>query len=99
MRIEDLMSWGGESIDLSTVRFTPELLRCVPRHLALKYRVLPVVESGERLSVAVAGLPDFDLADSLTHVLKREIEFRPTDEQQLDTFLRSLYSDAQEGQR
>ncbi|HWW00890.1 MAG TPA: hypothetical protein VNZ64_14435 [Candidatus Acidoferrum sp.] len=99
MHIVDWMTWRGERIDLSTVHFTPELLRCVPRHLALKYRVLPVHDSAERLRVAVAGPPDFDAVDSLTYVLKREIEFRPTDEQQLDTFLQRLYSGVQEGRR
>ena len=78
------MSWGGERIDLSTVHFTPQLLARLPRHLALKYRVLPVFESAERLSVAVHGSLDCDLADSLTHVLKCELKFRPTDEQQLE---------------
>lgn len=93
------MAWGGERIDLSTVHFTPELLGRLPRHLALKYRVIPVFDSAERLSVAVAAQPDFDLVDSLTHLLKCELEFRPTDEQQLDTFLQRLYSGAQESHR
>jgi type IV pilus assembly protein PilB len=99
MRIEDFMGWGGERIDLATVHFTPELLSRVPRHLALKYRVLPVFASGERLSVVVAGPPDFDVVDSITHLLQREVEFRPADEQQLDTFIQRLYICAEQGHR
>lgn len=99
MYIENFTTRGAKSIDLSTVQFTPELLRCIPRYLALKYRVVPVSASADRLSVAVAETPDLDVMNSLTHLLKCEVEFHPIDEQQLDTFLRQLYSTVQDGSR
>jgi len=97
--LEDYMGSWGERVDLSTVNFTPELLRNLPRHLAWKYRALPISESADSLGLAVADPRDLDVMDSLTYLLKRNLEFRSADEQQLDTFIRRLYGSVGEGDR
>jgi hypothetical protein len=93
------MGSGGERIDLTTVKLWVELLRCVPRHLAWRYRALPVFESSDCLVIATAGSPELDVVDTLAHVLQHELEFRSADEGQLDKFLRTLYVGAGAGDR
>ena len=90
MRLEDLINFG-ERVDLTTVNFTPDLLRCLPRHVAPQYRALPVSQTADSLRLAIAVPPDLDAVDSLTHILKRSLEFCAADEQQLDVFLDRLY--------
>ncbi len=91
MTFEELAGFTGETIDLSTVDFTPALLSCVPSHVARKYRALPVFRSGERLGIALSAPPNIDVFDSLTHLLHLDLVFRLADEPQLRTFLDRLY--------
>lgn len=93
------MGFGSQRVDLSTINFTPGLLRCVPKHVARKYRALPIFETSDSLGIAIAGPPDLDMIDSLSHVLKRPLEFRAADEQQLVTFLGQHYGIEEGGQR
>ena len=93
MDIERFMNFEAERIDLSTVQFTPELLRCLPAAVARKYRALPVLESGDCLHVAVPASRDIDVVDSLCHVLRRELEFRAADREQLNTFIQRFYGE------
>jgi type IV pilus assembly protein PilB len=82
----------GDKIDLATVDFTAELLRAIPARLALHYRVLPIFQTKSgSLRIALANPRDIDTIDSLTHLLKREIEPRPADQLQLGVFLQRLY--------
>jgi len=82
----------GDKIDLSAVDFSPELLRSIPASIALRYRVLPVFETASgSLGVALADIRDIDTIDSLTHLLRRDIELRPADQLQLGVFLQRLY--------
>jgi type II secretory ATPase GspE/PulE/Tfp pilus assembly ATPase PilB-like protein len=88
------MSSGVEHIDLSKVEFTRELLQSIPKHLASKYRVLPVSVDSDCLCVAAVDPFDSATLDSLTHLLKCQIQFRAIDETQFDTFYRRLYVDS-----
>lgn len=99
MCFEDLMNFGSERIDLSTVSFTPELLQCIPRHVARRYRALPIYEASGSLGIAIAGPLELDMADSLTYLLKRSLEFRAADEEQLGVFLERLYGAREGGER
>ena len=79
-------------IDLSAVEFTPQLLEAIPRHLAWRYRVLPISENADgSLDVALADPSDIDAIDSLQYLLKREIQLRLAEENQLAAFLLRLY--------
>ena len=85
-------SFYGDKIDLSTVDFTPQLLRSVPVNFALRYRVLPVFEAKNgALGIALVDLRDIDTIDSLSHLLHREIELRPADTLQLGVYLQRIY--------
>jgi type IV pilus assembly protein PilB len=83
--------FGADEIDLRNVRFTPELLACVPAEIARKYRVLPVSDSSQHLRIAVADPSDIDAIDSLNHALKRDLEMCVAEAGQLDEFIERLY--------
>ena len=85
--------FGAKKFDLREVRFTPELLRCVPAEVARLYRVLPVAVSPRCVCLAVADASDVDVLDSLAHVLKRDIEVGVAESSQLTEFIRRLYGD------
>lgn len=85
------MHFGAEETDLTKVAFTAELLACVPRHLAIRYKVLPLFASPTVLRLAVADPSDMDALDALTHLLKRPLELCVADPAQLDEFIGRLY--------
>jgi len=87
------VNFGIESIDLATVHFEPELLRCIPATTARTYRVMPIYEAPDRLFVALAEVNNLEVIDSLRHALHRDLEFREADRQQLDEFIQRFYGD------
>jgi hypothetical protein len=87
--------FGAERVDLTQVQFTPELLRSIPAEVARRYRVLPLVDVPPfALRVAFADPIDLDAVDGTHHVLKRELELRVADPQQVDHFIQKLYGSA-----
>ncbi len=84
-------AFGAEFVDLTTVQFTPGLLRCIPAELARRYRALQVSESGRCLAVVVSNPSDLQAIDGLCSALDREIEWRVADKSQLDSFIERLY--------
>ncbi len=85
--------FGAEFVDLATVRFTPDLLRCIPAELARRYRALPVSESGHCVAIVVSDPSDLSALDGLHSALDRELELRVADESQIDSFIEQLYGD------
>ena len=90
------MNFGIERIDLATVHFAPDLLRCIPATTARTYRVLPIFESPDGLCVALAEVNNLEVIDSLRRALHRDLEVRVADRQQLDEFIQRLYGDDEE---
>jgi type IV pilus assembly protein PilB len=85
--------FGAEFVDLTTVQFTPELLRCIPAELARRYRVLPVAESKRCLAIVTSDPSDLPMLDGLHSAVAREIELRVADESQIESFIEQLYGD------
>ena len=85
------MYFGAEEVDLRNVRFTEELLACVPAHLARRYRIVPVFDSPNELRIATADPSDLDAIDALSYLLRRNLELCVTEESQLDEFIARLY--------
>jgi general secretion pathway protein E/type IV pilus assembly protein PilB len=83
--------FGAEEVDLGNVRFTSELLGSVPANVARRYRVIPVSDSPNVLRLAIADPADLDTLDSLSHLLRRDLELRIAEERQLDEFIERLY--------
>ncbi len=83
--------FGAEEVDLTKVRFTAELLACVPAAAAKRYRVLPIGNLSDKLLLAIADPSDLNAIDSLHDLLQRDIELCVAESWQIDDFLVRLY--------
>ncbi len=66
---------GVEYLDLGNVMLSEVLADRMPIEVARQYRAIPVADDGSYLSVAVADVLDFEVLDSLPHVVGRELVF------------------------
>jgi type IV pilus assembly protein PilB len=78
-------------VDLDTISFTEELLMCLPKELANRYSVLPVASDELTITIAMVDPSDLDAIDALHFLLKRDIEPRIADEDQLQSYLQKFY--------
>lgn len=85
--------FGAEEVNLEEVRFTAELLACVPAEAARRYRVLPIRNSPDKLLVAIADPSDLDAVDSLPDLVQRDLELCVAESGQLDDFIARLYGE------
>jgi len=60
-------------IDLAHTPIAPDMFDKVPDDVAKRFRAVPVYDDGVSLTVAVADPLDFEVLDSLPHILGREI--------------------------
>src|SRR5512147_2171063 len=61
--------FGAEVVNLSDIKIDDEVIAAIPRHVARKYRVVPVFKHDNSLTVAIADPSDLDTMDSLQHLL------------------------------
>lgn len=62
-----------EFIDLAHLPIAPDMFEKVPDDVAKRFRAVPVSDDGIYLTLAIADPLDFEVLDSLPHVLGREI--------------------------
>src|ERR1051325_1432451 len=65
--------FGAEVVNLGELKIEDEVIATIPRHIAKKYRVVPVFKHGNSLTVALADPSDLDTIDSWNHLLRMEI--------------------------
>jgi general secretion pathway protein E/type IV pilus assembly protein PilB len=85
--------FGAEVVSLNGLRIEDEVIASVPRHIAKKYRVVPVFKQDGSLTVAMADPSDLDTIDSLHHLLKTDIELRVASEAEIEGALSKYYAD------
>ena len=73
--------FGAEVVQLSGMKIPDDVIAVIPRHIAKKYRVVPVFKSEGKVAVALADPSDLNTIDSLTHLLNAEIDLRVASEQ------------------
>ncbi len=83
--------FGAEVIKLSELKIDAEVIAAIPRHIAKKYRVVPVLKHGNSLTVALADPSDLETLDSLTHLLQMEIHLGVASEADIETALNRYY--------
>jgi type IV pilus assembly protein PilB len=83
--------FGAEVIQLGGVRIPDDVISIIPRHIAKKYRVVPVFKSDGKVAVAIADPSDLNTIDTLTHLLNAEIELRVASEPEIETALNKYY--------
>ncbi len=101
---EDVMQakaaqFGAEVVHLSTMKIPDDVISIIPRHLAKKYRVVPVFQSDGKIAVATADPSDLNTIDTLTHLLHAEIELRVASEQDIENALNRYYGGGGAGPR
>ena len=83
--------FGAEVVNLSELRIEDDVISAIPRHIAKKYRVVPVYKHGNSLTVALADPSDLDTIDSLTHLLRAEINLQVASEGDIEAALNKYY--------
>ncbi len=83
--------FGAEVVNLSELQIADDVIAAIPRHIAKKYRVVPVYKHATSLTVALADPSDLDTIDSLTHLLRSDIDLRVASESDIETALTKYY--------
>ena len=83
--------FGAEVVQLSGMKIEDEVIATIPRHIAKKYRVVPVYKHDGNLTVAIADPSDLATIDSLTHLLHTEIVLQVASEPDLEAALGKYY--------
>ncbi len=65
--------FGHEFINLGAQRLSDEIIALVPRHVAKRYRAIPVARHGTDVSVAVSDPSDLDMADSIQRMVRGDV--------------------------
>lgn len=83
--------FGAEVVQLADLKIEDDVIAAVPRHIARKYRVVPVFKHDHTLTVALADPSDLDTIDSLTHLLNAEINLQVASEADIENALGKYY--------
>jgi general secretion pathway protein E/type IV pilus assembly protein PilB len=83
--------FGAEVVNLGDIRIEDDVIAAVPRHIARKYRVVPVFKHDNTLTVALADPSDLDTIDSLGHLLHAEINHQVASESDIEAALTKYY--------
>ena len=82
---------GLSFVDLDQVNFEAALLEAVPDDIARRYFVVPVMDDGLSLTLAVSDPLDFEMLDSLPHVLGRDLMFVCATHRSVQQALKQFY--------
>jgi general secretion pathway protein E/type IV pilus assembly protein PilB len=85
--------FGAEVVNLNEAKIDDDVIATIPRHIAKKYRVVPVFKHENSLTVAIADPSDLDTIDSLTHLLHLEITLQVASEADIEAALSKYYAE------
>jgi general secretion pathway protein E/type IV pilus assembly protein PilB len=85
--------FGAEVVNLNEIKIPDEVIASVPRHIARKYRVVPVFKHDGSLTVAIADPSDLDTIDSLQHLLQMEISLQVASDPDIENALGKYYAE------
>src|ERR1044071_9563924 len=83
--------FGAEVVNLGEIKVEDDVISLIPRHIAKKYRVVPVIKHGNVLTVALADPSDLDTIDSLHHLLRMDINHQVASEADIESALTKYY--------
>jgi len=83
--------FGAEVVNLGEIKIDDEVIAAVPRHIARKYRVVPVFKHDNSITVALSDPSDLDTIDSLSHLLHAEVDLRVASDADLEAALGKYY--------
>ncbi|MEP6663213.1 MAG: ATPase, T2SS/T4P/T4SS family [Verrucomicrobiota bacterium] len=83
--------FGYELVNFADFRLADDVIAAVPRHIAKRYRAVPVSKMGNTLAIALSDPSDLDTIDSLQRALNADIELRVATEEDIDAALNKYY--------
>ncbi len=83
--------FGAEVVNLAEIKIDDDVIAAVPRHIARKYRVVPVFKHDSNITVALADPSDLDTLDSLRLLLNAEVDLRVASEPDIEAALSKYY--------
>lgn len=83
--------FGAEVVNLAELKLEDDVIAAIPRHIARKYRVIPVYKHENNLTVALADPSDLDTIDSLTHLLRADVSMQVASEADIEAALQRYY--------
>jgi general secretion pathway protein E/type IV pilus assembly protein PilB len=86
--------FGFEFINLSDIRLTDDVISAVPRHVAKRYRAVPVAKHDNTVVIALADPSDLDVIDALQRMVNGDIEWRVAADEDIDAALNKYYGAA-----
>jgi general secretion pathway protein E/type IV pilus assembly protein PilB len=89
--------FGAEVVSLGGMKIDDEVIAAIPRHIAKKYRVVPVYLHENTLTVAIADPSDLATIDSLTHLLSKEVVLQVASEADIESALGRYYGGQRTG--
>jgi type IV pilus assembly protein PilB len=89
--------FGAEVVNLSELKIADDVISAIPRHIARKYRVVPIYKHESSITVAIADPSDLDTIDSLTHLLQAEISLQVASESDIEAALSKYYAERGSG--
>jgi type IV pilus assembly protein PilB len=86
--------FGYEFVNLNDLHLSDEVIAAVPRHVAKRYRAVPVSKHGSTIAVALADPSDLDTIDSLQRLLHGDVELRVALDEDIEAALKKYYGAA-----
>ncbi|MCX7872492.1 MAG: type II secretion system ATPase GspE [Verrucomicrobiae bacterium] len=83
--------FGAEVVTLSELKIPDDVISSVPRHVAKRYKVIPVSKHGHTIGIALSDPSDLDTLDALRHLLNAEIEPKVATEEEIEAALNKYY--------
>jgi type IV pilus assembly protein PilB len=86
--------FNAELVTLSDLKIADDVISAVPRHLAKRYRAIPVSKMGNNVRIAVADPSDLDTLDSIQRAISFEPEWCIATEEDIEAALSKYYGGA-----
>ena len=86
--------FGYEFVNLASLRLADDVIAAIPRHVAKRYRAVPVSKHDHSVAVALADPSDLDTIDSLQRMVNAEIELRVATDEDIEAALNKYYGAA-----
>lgn len=89
--------FGKEFVNLSELRLSDEVIASVPRHIAKKYKAVPVFSQEGEITVAISDPSDLEVIDGLEQSLNAVVNVNVATEEDIDDCLNRYYESNDEG--
>lgn len=89
--------FNAELVHLGEMRLADDVVSAIPRHIAKRYRVIPVYRHDGVIGVALSDPSDLDTIDALHHLLRLEVEPKVASDEEIDAALNKYYGGADDG--